>query len=1810
MPTSLSFKSFSLSTGQAFKIDSKVATVSGASLTNLEVGIIWLGGSLNLAGTVKTASESFSWFSYSDFAAGKIAFTADGSAMPNLQFWVREKGSDSLPEAGSRGVVPPIVYKHLNQAPQLSRFNLGEINEGAEIEVNTSMISVSDLETPVDQLGKISFKVTKITGGSFLVLGIASKTFTYADVAHGLVSFRHDGKNLAPTISLQAFDASSKPLGSSPHSAELTFHTVDEAPVLAVKAATVKLNSKLIDGVSVITPVRIALKSLVSLSDDETPAAGLASYRFTHEVSGCSLVNKDGLVQSPSSSFTYAEMANLFIQVSSYSGDAYVRLKSPDLSVDLPVFMNDPRPVDSNPNDGITVSNQAPGELAFNLHDIWPGQTVGLSRSHFSFVDRDTLSNGSTQLASDEGIGFVVSNVKYCVFLVNGVTVTQFRLSDVDAGRVEFQHLGQAGLNPSFSLVAKDRFGASSKAKLIDVDAAIVFMNKAPLVLVEGADLKLSPANLLLSASKAKLETGLEFWVNAVNCQIGKINSDKSFTALETFTYADLKSGQLVLRSSDSEKMPELALGVTGKNGLWIPISYKTVNDAPELPQLGKLVINLNQILTLDSDFFASAHDEELGSLLRDSLLVTLKSKIGLSFKINGIEVNSFSLADVDAGLVQVTRTAQVASWSVILTDNEGLSMKTAISSVVLSNDPAHAMASISSDSFENQWLSAGVGPIIDADGLGALSYTWQSSENGWDWQDLSTSASNEQLHLDDVHVGKKLRMKFEYTDGHGVVEQLYTAMTETIVNVNDARLGFLYISGNATPGGFLRAHGDVQDMDGLGELTYVWASEDGSVLGTGTTLHLTDSELGKTIHVTASYIDGHGTVEHVYGAETTLIRAESDQQVSPSLSPSDTWNPQVTVLKDGGWVVTWSQGDNSSRSLMQQRFDDSGQKSGAAEEVASSSFWSSSSAALSDGGWINCWCTTWWLPESTIHWQRYGADGNKIGDEGTYLPTTYVRELSTAGLESGGWVIELSQFELPNSLGVKQMIFDQNGVWDSPVSISPTADVKTLMTDVATLSDGSWVVAWSQGYRIPADPDLHYSSFQKAFNADGTERLTTSSISAKSGEQSYISVAGLKDGGWVTSWLNLNQSIMVARFDAEGKQIGGEIEVTRGNWLWEPNVCGLSDGGWVVSWSNDEIMQQRFGSMGQKIGDVMQSNLITSAQQSEANLDALPDGGWILTWKSDKQETDNLGFDIVERRFSPDTHGPVIDLTLRDTSAYDHFAPIVSQVPLNQSGWTFNGSAQGKYGSLVVQSTGQYVYTPNDEVINFLPSGTFSDSFVISGSKGEATRSDEISFAVVGVDDPVTFFGEDIGNTSQSLALADGGWWLIWSQGHNLAMQHYASSGEKIGAEIGMPEAALEQHTRQPVLLANGDWLLHSFSYSFELHQPSKSSIQRFTADGQAVGDAIVFDQSDRMSVCALSDGGWVVFYPMDGHAFLRRFAADGQVVSDGDLSIGTDLLGYYLKIASLPDGGWALSWLENLAQTQGQYLKVFDADGSSTAAIMVNEFPWSQYPGISLHSLVNGNLVISSSDYTTGTTTLKVMTPAGVEVFHKTYQDYNLPEITNLNDGTWLARIGREANSLWQHFAADGSLLEVEASQLSIESIEGLKGGGWILTASGLLQRYDSAGHILSFSEQHGTAAADTLTGSAGAWDRFYDLGAGDSASGLAGQDLFELNSSAFAAIDGGADEDTLRLTFDLDLSLITSKLVSIEKLDLNGHAIQIDSADITALGGSLVIDGSASSSVTLSEEWLETGDSSGYQHLTHGELSLLIAIDIPVL
>ncbi len=198
MPLSLTLKPFTLTTSKELVLNSSLATLTGtSSTTGYQIGFVWQGGALKLNGLTQDPDiTSYKYFSYDDFKAGKIKFTADGSATPNFEIFLQDgAGNDLLAKA----VSPQIIYKHVNVAPVLA-FDLGSIAEGQLKAVTLDMISLSDAETPENQLGEITLKVAKITGGSFLLAGIAAKAFTYADVQHGLVSFQHDGKDLKDAL--------------------------------------------------------------------------------------------------------------------------------------------------------------------------------------------------------------------------------------------------------------------------------------------------------------------------------------------------------------------------------------------------------------------------------------------------------------------------------------------------------------------------------------------------------------------------------------------------------------------------------------------------------------------------------------------------------------------------------------------------------------------------------------------------------------------------------------------------------------------------------------------------------------------------------------------------------------------------------------------------------------------------------------------------------------------------------------------------------------------------------------------------------------------------------------------------------------------------------------------------------------------------------------------------------------------------------------------------------------------------------------------------------------------------------------------------------------------------------------------------------------------------------------------------------------------------------------------------------------------------------------------------------------------------
>jgi hypothetical protein len=198
-----------------------------------------------------------------------------------------------------------------------------------------------------------------------------------------------------------------------------------------------------------------------------------------------------------------------------------------------------------------------------------------------------------------------------------------------------------------------------------------------------------------------------------------------------------------------------------------------------------------------------------------------------------------------------------------------------------LNNQSPTGSVTVTGSAIEDQTLTAS-NSLADADGLGAIAYQWQSSANGITWTNIAGSTAGT-LVLGDSEVGKQIRVVASYIDGHGTTESMTSTGTSAVANVNDAPTGSVTIAGAATEDQTLTVSNTLADADGLGAIAYQWqSSSDGStwtnIAGSvGNTLALGDAQVGKQIHVQASYTDGHGTSESVNSPSTSAVANVND---------------------------------------------------------------------------------------------------------------------------------------------------------------------------------------------------------------------------------------------------------------------------------------------------------------------------------------------------------------------------------------------------------------------------------------------------------------------------------------------------------------------------------------------------------------------------------------------------------------------------------------------------------------------------------------------------------------------------------------------------------------------------------------------------------------------------------------------------------------------------------------------------------------------------------------------------------------------
>ena len=189
---------------------------------------------------------------------------------------------------------------------------------------------------------------------------------------------------------------------------------------------------------------------------------------------------------------------------------------------------------------------------------------------------------------------------------------------------------------------------------------------------------------------------------------------------------------------------------------------------------------------------------------------------------------------------------------------------------------------------------------LADADGLGAFSYQWKAG--GVD----INAATGSSLVLTEAQVGKVIAVTASYIDGHGTAESVISSATTAVLNVNDAPTGSVAITGTATQGQTLTASNNLADADGIGTISYQWKAGGTNISGaTGSTLLLTQAQVGKTITVSASYTDGHGAAESVLSAGTAATLADL---VAPTLVSSSPADNAASVAAGSNLVLSFSE--------------------------------------------------------------------------------------------------------------------------------------------------------------------------------------------------------------------------------------------------------------------------------------------------------------------------------------------------------------------------------------------------------------------------------------------------------------------------------------------------------------------------------------------------------------------------------------------------------------------------------------------------------------------------------------------------------------------------------------------------------------------------------------------------------------------------------------------------------------------------------------------------------------------------------------
>ena len=542
---------------------------------------------------------------------------------------------------------------------------------------------------------------------------------------------------------------------------------------------------------------------------------------------------------------------------------------------------------------------------------------------------------------------------------------------------------------------------------------------------------------------------------------------------------------------------------------------------------------------------------------------------------------------------------------------------------------PVNFTVTIAGDATEETTLTATASVSSDDDGLPdplALTYQWQSSADGVEWANIDGATSAE-FTPDDAEIGLQLRAVASYEDLKGTVESVSSGSTATVQAVNDAAEGLV------------NAISSVESAyDEFQVNTYTISDQHYPSVTS-----LTDG--GFVVIWVSVGQDGfsYGIYGQRYDALGTSVGDEFQVNTYTAYSQ---WQPSVTSLIDGGFVVTWqSDGqDGSSYGIYGQRFGANGTPQG--DEFRVNTYTSGlqsdpSVTSLTDGGFVVTWQSFQDSGASNygIYGQRFGANGTPQGDE--FRVNTYTNDWQTApsvtSLNDGGFVVTWQSLgQDGSSYGIYGQRYDASG---KPVGdefqVNTYTDYHQTAPSASPLTNGGFVVVWVSRFQDGSGDGI----YGQRFGADGTPqgdefRANTHTIY----DQSPSSVTALTNGGFVVTWMSDEQDgsrtgIYGQMYDAAGTPVEDEFQVNTYNFhlQMDPSVTSLNDGGFVITWASYGQDGNFFGVYGQRfsatggtksfIFDANANFIEGVAVKADTSLVSDPDGLGTFTYQWQRSE-------------------------------------------------------------------------------------------------------------------------------------------------------------------------------------------------------------------------------------------------------------------------------------------------------------------------------------------------------------------------------------------------------------------------------------------------------------------------------------------------------------------------------------------------------------------------------------------------------------